>query len=110
MYECNHDRLLANHSGERGICGTRRSREVHSSCHEAAADLAEQHTGTRIKSADTRAQDVVPLMSIAAEHGGDRRNADTTAEISHEIEQACRVSHLLTNDQAHRYGRQRHED
>jgi hypothetical protein len=102
--------LLANHSGERGVCGTGSGREVHSSCHEPAANLAEQRTDARIKRAYMSAQNVVPLLSIAAQHGGDRCNADTAAEISHEIEEAGRVSHLLADNQAHCYSRQWHED
>ena len=58
---------------------------------------------------DMAAQHVVLGLGIAAEHRCDGRNADASAEVPHQIEDAGRVSHGLFGDRIHRNGCQRNK-
>ena len=46
---------------------------------------------------------------MAREHRARGRDADTAADVPHQVEQAGRVAHALARDRIHRHGRERHE-
>ena len=101
MNECHHHCLLLHHSRQGRICGVRGGGEVHAFGHEANPDLIQKHANMHVEAGDMGPEQIELRLSIAAQCGCDDGNAHATAEVSHEIKEAGRVSHLFLFDQTH---------
>src|SRR6266700_4065820 len=109
LNEGNHDSLLLHHSSQSCICGICGGGEIHTFGHEAGANLIEYHANTHIETGQMRSEDVELRLCVPAQRRCNYRNSHASTQVSHETEEASRVSHFFLLNQAHGDRCQRNE-
>ena len=107
--ERNHRRLLLHHPGDGGIRALRGRRRIGAGRKVALPRRLDRVLRRGRVGIDVRAEDVEVLLLFPREQRSRRRDADASAEVAHQIEEAGGVPHPLAWNRIHADRRQRHE-